>query len=85
MKRSEIILNISSNLWGKNIPTNSKELAELVITLAEENGMLPPPKELISYSRFEGRVGSILKAEYYENGMWEDESPTKERGTSDFS
>ncbi len=40
-----MILKISCNLWGKNIPTNSKELAELVVTLAEENGMLPPRTE----------------------------------------
>jgi hypothetical protein len=42
MKKSEAVLKISSNLWGKNIPTNSKDLAELVIILAEELGMAPP-------------------------------------------
>lgn len=66
MKRSDAILKISCNLWGKNIPTNSKELAELVITLAEEVGMKPP---LVGYN-----VNNIPIRE------WESEISTRPEG-----
>jgi len=42
MKRSDAIRKLQCTLWGKNIPLEVTELAELVLNLAEEVGMLPP-------------------------------------------
>ena len=69
MKKSEAIMEISSNLWGKNIPTNSKELAELVILLSEDLGMLPPYNKNHRISNYAIAMGVSYKETY----CWEPE------------
>ena len=46
---------------------------ERILEMVELLGMLPPPKELINNSRIEDRLGRIVKAEYFEEGLWENE------------
>lgn len=40
MKKDEAVNKIAASLWGRNIPTNTIELALLVIQEAENIGMV---------------------------------------------
>ena len=42
MTRDEAENKIAANLWGKEIPTDVKKLAKLIIEQAEKIGFKPP-------------------------------------------